>query len=72
MADGLIGQGDPLDVSSDLFRQELDIVLDTKVLAAEALTRHLDKDPAAQRRIAAARERVLEDLLVEHARQDRQ
>ena len=65
VADGLIGQGDPLDVSSDLFRQELDIVLDTKVLAAEALKRKLDKDPAAQRRIAAARERVLEDLLVE-------
>jgi peptidyl-prolyl cis-trans isomerase C len=65
VADGLIGQGDPLDVSSDLFRQELDIVLDTKVLSAEALKRHLDKDPAAQRRIAAARERVLEDLLVE-------
>jgi peptidyl-prolyl cis-trans isomerase C len=65
VADGLIGQGDPLDVSSDLFRQELDIVLDTKVLAAEALKRNLQKDPAAQRRIAAARERVLEDLLVE-------
>ncbi len=65
VAEGLIGQGDPLDVSSDLFRQELDIVLDTKVLAAEAQKRRLDKDPAAQRRIAAARERVLEDLLVE-------
>ena len=25
VADGLIGQGDPLDVSSDLFRQELDM-----------------------------------------------
>jgi peptidyl-prolyl cis-trans isomerase C len=65
VAEGLIGSGDPLDVSSDLFRQVLDEVIDTKVLAAEAVARRLDKDPLAQRRLAAARERALEDLMVE-------
>src|SRR5579871_5634297 len=65
VAEGLIGPGDPLDVSSDLFRQVLDEVIDTKVLAAEALSRRLDKDPLAQRRLAAARERALEDLMVD-------
>ncbi len=65
VAEGVIGPGDPLDVSSDLFRQVLDEVIDTKVLAAEALNRRLDKDPLAQRRLATARERALEDLMVE-------
>jgi len=65
VAEGLIGPGDPLDVSSDRFRQVLDEVIDTKVLATEAVTRKLDKDPLAQRRLAAARERALEDLMVD-------
>jgi peptidyl-prolyl cis-trans isomerase C len=65
VAEGLIGPGDPLDVSSDMFRQVLDEVVDTKVLAAEAQARHLDKDPLAQRRLAAAKERALEDIMVE-------
>ncbi|HZZ89405.1 MAG TPA: peptidyl-prolyl cis-trans isomerase [Caulobacteraceae bacterium] len=65
VAEGLIGAGDPLDPSSDVFRQVLDEVIDTKVLAGEALARKLDKDPVAQRRLAAARERALENLMVE-------
>ena len=65
VAQGLIGEGEPLDVSSDLFRRVMDEVVDQKLLAAEALKRKLDKDPAAQRRLAAARERILGDLLVE-------
>ena len=65
VAQGLIGQGEPLDPSSDTFRQVLDEVIDQKLLAAEAVRRKLDKDPAAQKRLAAARERVLSDLLVE-------
>jgi peptidyl-prolyl cis-trans isomerase C len=65
VAQALIGQGEPLDVSSDLFRRVLDEVVDQKLLAAEALKRKLDKDPAAQRRLAAARERILGDMLVE-------
>jgi peptidyl-prolyl cis-trans isomerase C len=65
VAEGLIAPGEPLDVASPLFRQVLDQVVDTKILAGEASARHLDRDPAAQRRLAAARERALEGLLVE-------
>lgn len=65
VAQGLIGEGEPLDKSSDLFRRVLDEVVDQKLLAAEALKRKLDRDPVAQRRLAAARERILGDMLVE-------
>ena len=65
VAQGLIGEGEPLDVSSDLFRRVLDEVVDQKLLATEALKRKLDKDPVAQRRLAAARDRILGDMLVE-------
>ena len=65
VAEGMIGPGDPLAPSSDLFRQVLDEVIDTRVLAAEALARHLDKDPLAQRRLAAAQDRALENLMVD-------
>ena len=64
-AQGLIGEGEPLDQQSDLFRRVLDEVVDQKLLAAEAVKRKLDKDPVAIRRLAAARERVLGDMLVE-------
>ena len=65
VAQGLISEGEPLDVSSEVFRQRLDEVIDQKLLAAEAMKRKLDKDPVAQRRLAAARERILGDMLVE-------
>lgn len=65
VAQSLIGEGEPLDVSSDLFRRVLDEVVDRKLLAAEALKRRLDGDPVAERRMAAARERILGDMLVE-------
>jgi peptidyl-prolyl cis-trans isomerase C len=64
---GLIGPGEPLDPSSDRFRQVLDEVVDQKLLAAEAVRRGLDKTPAVQRRLAAARERVLGDIVLENA-----
>jgi peptidyl-prolyl cis-trans isomerase C len=64
---GLIGPGEPLDPSSDRFRQVLDEVVDQKLLAAEAVRRGLDKTPAVQRRLAAARERVLGDMVLENA-----
>jgi peptidyl-prolyl cis-trans isomerase C len=63
VAQGLISEGEPLDIGSDLFRQRLDEVIDQKLLAAEALKQKLDKDPVAQRRLAAARERILGDML---------
>jgi peptidyl-prolyl cis-trans isomerase C len=65
VAQGLIGEGEPLDTTSDLFRQVLDEVVDQKLLAAEAVKRKIDKQPLAQRRIAAARERILGDMLVQ-------
>lgn len=65
VAQGLIGEGEPLDTSSDLYRRMLDEVVDQRLLAAEALKRKLDKDPVAQRRLAAARDRILGDMLVE-------
>jgi len=65
IAQGRIGEGEPLDVSSDQFRQVLDEVIDQKLLAAEALKRKLDRTPGAQRRLDAARDRVLGDMLVD-------
>jgi len=65
VAQGLIGEGEPLDASSDLFHQMMDEVIDQKLLAAEAQRRKLDKDALAQRRLTAARDRVMGDMLVE-------
>lgn len=64
---GLISEGEPLDASSSMFQQVLDSLVDERLLAAESLKRKLDQDPVAQRRLAAARERILADLLVEKA-----
>ena len=65
VAQGLIGEGEPLDASSDLFRRTLDQVVDQKLLAKEAQRLRLQRDPVAQRRLLQARERVLGDILVE-------
>ena len=43
----------------------LDEVVDQKLLAAEATKRRVEADPIAKRRLAAARERILGDMLVE-------
>ncbi len=65
VAQGLIGEGEPLDVSSDLFRRVLDEVIDQRLLAAEAVRMKLDKNPVAQQRLEAARQRILADMVVE-------
>ncbi|WP_312147851.1 peptidylprolyl isomerase [Brevundimonas sp.] len=65
VAQGLVGEGEPLDVKSELFRRVLDEVVDQKLLAAEARRRGLDKNAAAQRRLEAVHERILGDMLVE-------
>ena len=65
VAQGLIGEDEPLDVTSDLFRRVLDEVIDQKLLAAEAERRGLDNAALAQRRLEATRERILGDMLVE-------
>ncbi|MBU1347572.1 MAG: peptidylprolyl isomerase [Alphaproteobacteria bacterium] len=66
VAQGLIGEGEPLDVTSDLFRRVLDEVVDQKLLAQEAERRGLDNSALAQRRLEATRERILGDMLVEN------
>ncbi|WP_428153332.1 peptidylprolyl isomerase [Brevundimonas sp.] len=65
VAQGLIGEGEALDATSDLFRRVLDEVIDQKLLAGEAQRRRLDSSPLAQRRLEATRERILGDMLVE-------
>jgi len=66
VAQGLIGEGEPLDISTDLFHRVLDEVIDQKLLSSEAVKRRLENDPLAKRRVAAARERILGDMLVEN------
>lgn len=66
VAQGLVGEGEPLDVTSALFRRVLDEVIDQKLLAREAERRRLDGSPLAQRRLEATRERILGDMLVEN------
>ncbi|MDP3401957.1 MAG: peptidylprolyl isomerase, partial [Brevundimonas sp.] len=65
VAQGLIGEGEPLDVTSSLFRRVLDEVIDQKLLAREAERRGLDKSPLVQRRLEVTRDRILGDVLVE-------
>jgi peptidyl-prolyl cis-trans isomerase C len=65
VAQGLIGEGEPLDASSDQFRRTLDQVVDQKLLAAEASRQGLDKDPVVRRRLLAAHDKLLGDVLVE-------
>ncbi|KQW86605.1 peptidylprolyl isomerase [Brevundimonas sp. Root1279] len=65
VAQGLVGEGEPLDPTSDLFRRVLDEVIDQKLLAREAERRGLDNSPLAKRRLEATRERILGDMLVE-------
>jgi peptidyl-prolyl cis-trans isomerase C len=66
VAQGAIGEGEPLDISSDLFRRTLEEVVDQKLLAKEALRLKLERSPVAERRLSAAREKLLGDMLVEN------
>jgi peptidyl-prolyl cis-trans isomerase C len=65
VSQGLIDEGAPLDIASPSFHQVLDEVIDQKLLASEALQRKLQKDPMVKRRIAAARERILGEALID-------
>jgi peptidyl-prolyl cis-trans isomerase C len=65
VAQGVIGEGETLDVSSELFRRVLDEVVDQKLLAVEAVKRDVQADPAARRRLDAARDRILGDILIQ-------
>ena len=65
IAQGAIGQGEPLDATSSLFSRTLEEVIDQRLLADAAVRRGLDKSLSAQRRLQAARDRILGDMLVE-------
>ncbi len=65
VAQGQIGPGEPLDPTSDLFSRTLNEVIDQRLLAAAAQNKGLDKNLSAQRRLQAAHDRILGDLLVE-------
>ena len=62
---GVIGKGEPLDMTSDLFSRTLQEVIDQRLLARAARDKGLDKSVTAQRRLAAANDRILGDMLVE-------
>lgn len=66
VAQGQIGPGEPLDATSDLFSRTLEEVIDQRLLAKAAKAKGLDKSISAQRRLQAANDRILGDMLVEH------
>ena len=70
VAQGLVGEAEPLAVTSELFHRVLDEVVDQRLLAREAERRKLDDSETARRRLNAARERILGDMLVESVVQD--
>jgi len=65
IAQGQIGPGEPLDITSDLFSRTLEEVVDQRLLAKEATAKGLEKSTTAQRRLRAAHDRILGDMLVE-------
>jgi peptidyl-prolyl cis-trans isomerase C len=66
-AQKLIRVGDPLPKGSKVYKQVLDDLVDQRLLALEAVRRGLDRDGEAKRRLQAARERILGNILVENA-----
>jgi peptidyl-prolyl cis-trans isomerase C len=65
VAQGLIDPGTEFGPRNPEYFQILEQLIDQRLLAQEALRRALDQDPAAQRRLAAGRERLLGNILVE-------
>ncbi len=65
VAQGQIGPGEPLDTTSDLFSRTLEEVIDQRLLANAAVAKGLDKSAIAKRRLRAAQDRILGDMLVE-------
>ena len=65
VARGLINAGTDFGPGDEEFRVVLDQLVDQKLMAQEARRRALDRDPAGQRRLEMAQERILGNLLVE-------
>jgi len=64
-AQGLIAPGDPFTAENDAYNTVLDQLVEQRLLAQESLRRGLNRDPNAQHRLNAARERILTNLLME-------
>ena len=67
VAQGQIGPGEPLDMTSDLFERSLNDLIDQRLLAKAARDKGIDKSISARRRLEAADERILGDMLVENS-----
>ena len=66
VARGLITPGEEFGPGDENYDMVLDQLIDQKLMAQEALSRGLEKTPAARRRLEMARERILGNLLVEN------
>ncbi len=66
VAQGVIAPGDVFTPEHDKFQMIIDQLIDQRLLAQEAVRLRLDKDPEAQHRLQAARERILGNILVEN------
>jgi peptidyl-prolyl cis-trans isomerase C len=65
VAQGLIDRSEELPPGGKLYTQLLNELVDQRLLALEATRRGLDNNDDARRRVAAARERILGNMLVE-------
>ena len=65
VAQGQIEPNSDFGPANPEFHQILDQLIDQRLLAQEALRRNLDQNPEAARRLAAGRERLLGNVLVE-------
>ena len=66
VAQGMIAPGEPFTTDHDEFQMILDQLIDQRLLAMEAVRLRLHEDPDANRRLRAARERILGNILVEN------
>ncbi len=70
-AQGLIEAGSPLTPGQPIFQKVLDELIDQRLLALDALRQSLDQEDETRRRLAASRERILGNVLVENHLRDK-
>ncbi|MGE3301781.1 MAG: peptidylprolyl isomerase [Hyphomonadaceae bacterium] len=66
VARGAIREGDDLEVTSPIFYQIMEDLIETRLMAQESEARGLDRDAEVRHRLEAARERILANVLNEH------
>ncbi len=64
-AQGLVANGEALEVDSAEFNRVLDQLIDVRLLAMEARVRELDQDTQVRLRLDAARDRILGNILID-------